>query len=116
MKLFLAQCLLLVLLPVFGQEAATPAPSLPVKPPTKEALRQQIADLKVKAFEMQSRIELLEKQLHDVEEAEQNKPIPLVAGKPAAPLRCAGHTKDGARCSRNAEAGSRYCWQHKTRR
>lgn len=113
MKLLLAQCLLLLLFPVFGQEPAAP---VPVKPPTKEALRQQIADLKVKAFEMQTRIELLEKQLQDVEEAERNKPIPLTGGKPAAAVRCAGHTKDGARCSRNAEPGSRFCWQHKTRR
>jgi hypothetical protein len=112
-KLFLAQCLLLVLLPLFGQE---PAPPAPPKPPTKEALRQQIADLKVKAFEMQTRIELLEKQLQDVEEAERNKPIPLISGKPAAAVRCAGHTKDGARCSRNAEPGGRFCWQHKARR
>jgi hypothetical protein len=112
-KLFLASCLLLVLFPVLGQEPEAPPPA---KAPSKEALRLQIADLKVKAFEMQTRIELLEKQLQDVEEAERNKPVALAPGKPAAPLRCAGHTKDGARCSRNAEAGGRFCWQHKARR
>lgn len=26
--------------------------------------------------------------------------------------RCAATTKKGTRCSRNASAGSRYCWQH----
>lgn len=113
MKLFAAHCLLVLLLPVWAQDLPKP---VPVLPPGKEALRQQIADLKVKAFEMQTRIELLEKQLHDVEEAEQNKPLAVAASKKAAPLRCAGHTKDGTRCSRNAEAGSRFCWQHKTRR
>lgn len=89
---------------------------LPPPPLSKDALRQQIADLKVKAFEMQTRIELLERQLQDVQEAEQNQPVAVSASKKAAPVRCAGHTKDGARCSRNAEAGSRFCWQHKTRR
>lgn len=27
--------------------------------------------------------------------------------------RCAATTKKGKRCSRNAEPGSNYCWQHK---
>jgi hypothetical protein len=80
----------------------------------KPELRKQIAELKVKAFEMQMQIELLEKQLKDAEEAEASAPVP-VAGKTAVKVRCAGHTKDGARCTRNAEAGSRYCWQHKKR-
>jgi len=103
---------LLLLFPLLGQEQPAPVTT----PLSKEALRQRIADLKVKAFEMQTRIEVLEKQLQDVEEAERNKPIPVAAGKTAAPQRCAGHTKDGARCSRNAVSGSRFCWQHKARR
>lgn len=83
----------------------------------KTELRQRIADLKVKAFEMQMQIELLEKELKDVEEAEAQQPPPVAApAKAAVKARCAGHTKDGQRCSRNAEAGSRYCWQHKPKR
>jgi uncharacterized protein YlxW (UPF0749 family) len=82
----------------------------------KLALRQEIADLKVKAFELQQKIELLEHQLKDVEEAEANRPVISPALKTVAKTRCAGHTKDGARCSRNAEPGSRFCWQHKARR
>ncbi|MDX2270193.1 MAG: hypothetical protein NW208_18980 [Bryobacter sp.] len=83
--------------------------------PTKEDLRKQIAELKVKAFEIQTQVELLEAQLRDIERAEELKPLPLAAKTPPAKVRCAGHTKDGKRCSRHAEAGSRYCWQHKQR-
>lgn len=83
---------------------------------TKTELREKIAEMKVKAFEMQMQIELLEKKLKDVEEAEANQPPPAVNVKQAAKARCAGHTQDGKRCSRNAEPGSRFCWQHKTRR
>lgn len=84
--------------------------------PTKDELRKQIAELKVKAFEIQTQVELLEAQLRDLESAESNQPLPP-AKTPAAPrVRCAGHTKDGSRCSRYAEAGSRFCWQHKAKR
>lgn len=79
-------------------------------------LRQQISDLKVKAFEMQQQIELLEKQLHDVEEAEAMAPVVTPGQKVAVKTRCAGHTHDGKRCTRMAEPGSRFCWQHKSRR
>jgi len=82
----------------------------------KSAMRQQIADMKVKAFEMQTQIELLERQLHDVEEAESNQPVSTPGAKVAVKARCAGHTRDGKRSSRNTEAGSRFCWQHKARR
>ncbi|MFP3940052.1 MAG: hypothetical protein ACLF0P_07085 [Thermoanaerobaculia bacterium] len=30
----------------------------------------------------------------------------------AAPRRCAARTTSGKRCSREAEEGSDYCWQH----
>ncbi len=84
--------------------------------PDKLALRKQIAEMKVRAFEMQTHIELLEKQLNDVEEAEANQPILTPGPKLAVKVRCQGHTHDGKRCTRNAEAGSRYCWQHKSKR
>jgi len=100
-------CLLVVLACSVAQE--TPKPE-------KVALRQEIADLKVKAFELQQKIELLEHQLKDVEEAEANRPVVSPALKTVAKARCAGHTKDGKRCTRNAEAGSRFCWQHKGHR
>lgn len=42
-----------------------------------------------------------------------------VAPPPAAPAarstRCQATTKKGAQCSRNAKAGSSYCWQHRGR-
>lgn len=30
----------------------------------------------------------------------------------AAPAQCAATTKSGKRCGREAQPGSRYCWQH----
>jgi hypothetical protein len=84
--------------------------------PDKIALRQQIAELKVKAFEMQTRIDLLERELKDVEDAEANQPLVTPATKLAVKVRCGGHTHDGKRCTRNAEPGSRFCWQHKSKR
>lgn len=100
-------CLLLVLVCAAAQTADQP---------DKMALRKEIAELKVKAFEMQQQIELLERQLKDVEEAEANRPVAAPSAKTAAKVRCAGHTKDGKRCSRFAEPGSRFCWQHKSHR
>lgn len=84
--------------------------------PDKLALRQQIAEMKVKAFERQTQIELLEKQMHDVEEAEANQPIVTPGAKVAVKVRCQGHTHGGKRCRRNAAPGSRLCWQHKSKR
>ena len=84
--------------------------------PDKAALRQQIAEMKVKAFEMQTRIELLERELKDVEEAEAAQPLITPGAKAAVKVRCGGHTHDGKRCTRNAEPGSRFCWQHKAKR
>ena len=47
---------------------------MPAPPgPDKLVLRQQIADLKVKSFEIQQQVELLEKQVKDIEEAEANR-------------------------------------------
>jgi len=36
-------------------------------------------------------------------------PQPSASGEPA---QCAATTQSGKRCSRPAEAGSRFCWQH----
>jgi hypothetical protein len=41
------------------------------------------------------------------------RPAPTAAAKPAArSSRCQATTKKGTQCSRNAQAGSSYCWQH----
>ncbi len=101
--------LLLVLVCAAAQQPAPPKPD-------KAALRQQIAEMKVKAFEMQTQIELLERQLHDIEEAEANQPVAAPNAKTAVRVRCAGHTHDGKRCTRYADPGSRFCWQHKMKR
>ncbi len=39
-------------------------------------------------------------------------PKPTAAQRPAA-RQCAGITRQGLRCSRNAADGSQYCWQHR---
>lgn len=48
--------------------------------------------------------------------AEPPKAPPAVDAAPAnenaAQPRCAAETRGGKRCSREAEPGSRYCWQH----
>jgi hypothetical protein len=84
--------------------------------PTKDELRKQIAELKVKAFEIQTQVDLLEAQLKDIETAEANQPLPAAKATAPVKVRCAGLTKEGARCTRHAEPGSRFCWQHKSKR
>lgn len=37
---------------------------------------------------------------------------PAPAAPAAGPRRCAATTASGNRCSREAEEGSRFCWQH----
>lgn len=36
----------------------------------------------------------------------------VVVGQEDQPRRCAGITQGGSRCTREAEPGSPYCWQH----
>ena len=56
-------CLFLVLICAVAQQQKPPAP-VPAPPgPDKLVLRQQVADLKVKSFEIQQQVELLEKQI-----------------------------------------------------
>ncbi len=40
------------------------------------------------------------------------EPEPAEARSAAPPSRCAATTKGGKRCGREAQPGSRYCWQH----
>ena len=108
-------CVLCFLVCGLAQQSPAPTP-VQIPKPDKIAMRQHIADMKVKAFEMQTQIELLERQLHDVEEAEANQPLVSSLKQAPAKVRCSGHTKDGKRCTRMAEPGSRSCWQHKPRR
>ena len=108
-------CLFLVLICAVAQQQKPPAP-VPAPPgPDKLVLRQQIADLKVKSFEIQQQVELLEKQVKDIEEVDANRIAAAQVNSKTAPVRarCGGHTKDGKRCTRMAESGSRFCWQHK---
>jgi hypothetical protein len=76
----------------------------------------QLGQLKLKSYEMQLEVERLEKKLKALEES----PEPTLAELGVAPpppanqrARCSGRTGEGARCTRNAAAGTKYCWQHK---
>ncbi len=109
-------CLLVFLVCAAAQQQKLAEP--PPPGPDKMALRQQISDLKIKSFEIQQQVELLEKQIKDIEEADANKLAASQAISKTAPARarCGGHTKDGKRCTRMADSGSRFCWQHKVGR
>jgi hypothetical protein len=51
----------------------------------------------------------------EADEGEAPAPAPEAVEGPAAsaqPRRCRALTRGGKRCSREAEAGSDYCWQH----
>ena len=41
-----------------------------------------------------------------------SSPTPETTRSPTARQQCAATTKKGARCSRPAQLGSSYCWQH----
>ncbi len=44
--------------------------------------------------------------------APKSRPAPKPQETSAEPPVCAGRTKSGKRCSRPAQPGSKYCWQH----
>lgn len=41
------------------------------------------------------------------------KILPLNSNGKKIPMQCLGQTKSGNRCKREAEAGSKFCWQHR---
>ena len=84
----------------------------------RAAILRQMADTKAKLSALELDLQLLE----ESRSAEPAAPPPAswredpaapenAAKKPSA--RCLSVTRDGKRCTRPAEAGTKYCWQHK---
>jgi hypothetical protein len=84
--------------------------------------------------DLKAKLQALELELQLIEEERQNAPVEVTA--PASPQtswrestrvdgrkdeevvkktrpRCSAFTASGKRCTRSAEAGSKYCWQHR---
>ena len=87
-----------------------------------DQLIQQITEIRTKVAVLQAELDGLLRSLSEQRGALQKAPQPFAylsdsegdaAPKPAATVRCAASTLNGKRCTRSAESGSRYCWQHK---
>jgi hypothetical protein len=107
-----------ILLALIFQAEAPPKKTSPEEYLKKRAeLLRQVGDLKAKLAALEIELQLLE------EERAAAGVAPPPAGStwrdspdPAKPARarCASVTKDGKRCTRAAEPGKKYCWQHAT--
>lgn len=110
--------------------AQAPAPKeTPGKKPTYVERR---AELLRKMAELRAGLQALELELQLLEEEKQSTPVEAAAAnqtawretvkpdgrkdeemvKKARP-RCAAFTSGGKRCTRSAETGSKFCWQHR---
>ena len=84
-------------------------------------LAKSIQALETSLKETQGRLEQIRQAIAGLAPAP--VPVAVLAPPPAAPIpalsapaarpQCAAITEKGARCSRRAAAGSRYCWQHR---
>lgn len=70
------------------------------------AAAQDLSDLKAEIELLKKRVEVLEKILQEKTSS--------VEDIKAEVHRCLAITNAGTQCSRNAEPGSDYCWQHKS--
>ncbi len=117
LRLLLTTLLLLAL-------ASAQSPPPPASAAKKEhlerraAILRQMAETKAKLSALELDLQLLE----DSRSAEPVAPPPTawreepgtsdgVAKKTS--VRCLSVTRDGKRCTRTAEVGTKYCWQHK---
>ena len=103
---------------------AEPPPAVQVELAQTEETLRQLADLKEKVTQIQVQIDALILALSERRGALANaKPAPFGGLAPVSAIvdrpdpkprvaRCAALTKEGERCSRAAQAGSRYCKQH----
>ena len=109
--------------------AQTPAPPKASKP---NAYQERRAELLRKMAETRASLQALELELQLLEEERQQAPVePAASNSPAwretvrpdgrkdeeavkkARPRCSAFTAGGKRCTRSAEAGSKFCWQHR---
>jgi len=85
----------------------------------RAAILRQMAEIKAKLSALELELQLLEES-RTAEPSATPPPSwreePGVAGDGAAKkpsARCLSVTRNGKRCSRSAEAGGKYCWQHR---
>ena len=114
----------LLLLPLAGLLLNAQSPSAATSAAKKEYLERRAAILRQMA-ETKAKLSALELDLQLLEESRSAEPAaPPPASwreEPSAPdgvtkktsVRCLSVTRDGKRCTRPAEAGTKYCWQHK---
>lgn len=96
----------------------------PVSSAKKEYLERRATILRQMA-EVKAKLSALELDLQLLEESRLADPPapPLTSWREEAPapdgsvrkstVRCLSFTRDGKRCTRPAEAGGKYCWQHR---
>ena len=84
----------------------------------RAAILRQMAETRAKLSALELDLQLLE----ESRSAEPTAPPPTAwREEPSTPdgvpkktsVRCLSVTRDGKRCTRPAEAGTKYCWQHK---
>lgn len=110
-----------ILLTLVFQADVAPKKTSPDEYLKKRAeLLRQVGDLKAKLAALEIELQLLEEERAA---AAGVAPAPAAStwrdgggADPAKPARarCASITKDGKRCTRAAEPGKKYCWQHAT--
>jgi colicin import membrane protein len=82
-------------------------------------LKQQILDLKTENLSCRSENEKLRTALATNNDASTNTPNSLISTQISSASqtstgRCQAITAKGTQCTRTAESGSKYCWQHKS--
>lgn len=87
----------------------------------RAVILRQMAEVKAKLAALELELQILE----EARSAEPGAPPApatswrdeaALAAEPSpkkAVVRCVSVTRDGKRCTRSAEAGSKFCWQHK---
>ena len=119
------RCLFLICSALIAQAPPPPAPKAPSYQERRAELLRSMGDLRAK-------LQALELELQILEEEHQHKPAETVATSPTgwresikpdgrkeeevvkkARPRCTAFTSNGKRCTRSAEAGSKFCWQHR---
>lgn len=108
-------------------------PPIGAQSPSTEALSREIADLKRQVAALEQRLDLVISMLNrqptpgsSVGPVGQSNPVTqtspavrssVAASPPRSPggatrVQCQATTKKGTQCSRMAQAGASYCWQH----
>jgi hypothetical protein len=112
---------------------ATEPPSAVVPPTKKPSVQERRVEILRTMQDLRAKLQSLELELQLLEEERQNAPVEATPANPAAAwretvrpdgrkdeeqvkkarARCSAFTSNGKRCTRSAEAGSKYCWQHR---